>query len=531
MPNGVLLGRNQTLKGEIQKQIIDLTGEPQEKTVVPSMETVVVKPDVAKRLTKVTVLGVTSEIDENISPMNIRKGKTILGVEGNLEPDKPDQSKVVIPSVEEQVVRADTGYELASVTIEGVTSDIDENIQADNIRYGVEILGVVGSMEQKEDLDAELTEQDALLDVLEHKVNVLPIKEDIDEDLTTQESLISDIQKEIDNLPEPEIVDLSQATATESDVAKGKTFFSGNDEIKTGTLEVPDLSATTATTADVMQGKKFYNAQGEFVEGSYVSESKAGQILDGTVVSLTANDLRGATALKQYALSYCQSLQSVEIPNTVIKMEQGVFSQDRALISVTFEAGSQLTTIGSDVFRWCSKLELAEIPDKVTLIETYAFYGCTELKKIRIPASVTRIRQQAFYGCSSVEELTFAEGSQLTQIDQSAFYQISDSRQTKIDVDLSPCTQLTYIGNSAFGGASKIKNMTLPVNVTTIENNALPASGLETLTVLATTPPTLGTHSTMKKLTAVYIPKGTLSAYESATNWSAFTGKFVELEA
>lgn len=66
----------------------------------------------------VTVAAVTAAIDANIKPTNIRAGVTVLGVEGNLEPDKPDQTKTVTPSTAEQKVVADTGYELAEVTVE-----------------------------------------------------------------------------------------------------------------------------------------------------------------------------------------------------------------------------------------------------------------------------------------------------------------------------------------------------------------------------------------------------------------------------
>lgn len=50
------------------------------------------------------------------------------------------------PSTSSQTIEPSTGYDgLASVTIEAVTSAIDENIVAGNIKNGVTILGVTGS--------------------------------------------------------------------------------------------------------------------------------------------------------------------------------------------------------------------------------------------------------------------------------------------------------------------------------------------------------------------------------------------------
>lgn len=85
--------------------------------------------------------------DSNLVANNIRLGTTIFGVEGNLEADKPDQTKTVTPTIEEQVITPDTGYELASVTVEAVTSSIDSNIVAENIKKDVNILGVTGTYE------------------------------------------------------------------------------------------------------------------------------------------------------------------------------------------------------------------------------------------------------------------------------------------------------------------------------------------------------------------------------------------------
>lgn len=83
--------------------------------------------------------------DSNLVANNIRLGTTIFGVEGNLEADKPDQVKTVAPTTEEQLITPDTGYELASVTVEAVTNNIDSNIKAENIKKDVTILNITGT--------------------------------------------------------------------------------------------------------------------------------------------------------------------------------------------------------------------------------------------------------------------------------------------------------------------------------------------------------------------------------------------------
>lgn len=59
------------------------------------------------------------------------------------------QAKTVTPTQEQQTIVPDVGYTgLSSVVVNAVTSDIDENIIAGNIKEGVEILGVTGTYEQ-----------------------------------------------------------------------------------------------------------------------------------------------------------------------------------------------------------------------------------------------------------------------------------------------------------------------------------------------------------------------------------------------
>ena len=114
---------------------------------------------------KTKLQAILAEKETKLLPTNIRAGVTVMGVEGNLEPDKPDQNKTVTPSTQTQNVVADTGYELAQVTVNGVTSAIDNNIQAANIKKDVTILGVTGTLEEGTDTsDADAVASELIKD-------------------------------------------------------------------------------------------------------------------------------------------------------------------------------------------------------------------------------------------------------------------------------------------------------------------------------------------------------------------------------
>lgn len=92
---------------------------------------------------------VTSSIDPNIIADNIKAGVTILGVTGNYVGDSVEinnQKKSVTPTRTLQKATPDSGYTgMDEVTVYGVTSSIDSNITAGNIKSGVNILGVTGT--------------------------------------------------------------------------------------------------------------------------------------------------------------------------------------------------------------------------------------------------------------------------------------------------------------------------------------------------------------------------------------------------
>lgn len=146
------------IKPENIKEGIDILGVTGTYTGAKIQEPVVVKPDVIAKtvipnesydaLEAVIVTGVDNTIDENIKPENILKGKSILGVEGEVLPNdlKLQTEKRIAPTLNQQTITPDTGYDaLLKLIIDAVTSEIDPNIIAENIKNNITILGVTGT--------------------------------------------------------------------------------------------------------------------------------------------------------------------------------------------------------------------------------------------------------------------------------------------------------------------------------------------------------------------------------------------------
>ena len=95
-----------------------------------------------------TVRAVTAAIDVNIASNNIKEGVTILGVEGSHKGEKPEETFNVQPTTSDQTITPTEGSVFSGGTVHAVTSAIDSNIQPENIKQGVNILGVAGTLEE-----------------------------------------------------------------------------------------------------------------------------------------------------------------------------------------------------------------------------------------------------------------------------------------------------------------------------------------------------------------------------------------------
>lgn len=218
----VNIARQLRVEMEVQMAVIDKPVPVEQLTVAPSTATVEYYPSSGNYFDKVTANAVTSEIDGNIQPLNIRQGVTILGVEGNLEPDKPDQSKTVYPSTEQQVVVADTGFELAEVIVEPMI--LQEKI----------VEPTVGGQDIVADIGYDALSKVTLEPLALQSKEVTPTE--LTQNVTADSGYVGLSGVQVNPIPN-EYVDTSGGTITPSTVASGYIGYSqGSEVIGTATL-------------------------------------------------------------------------------------------------------------------------------------------------------------------------------------------------------------------------------------------------------------------------------------------------------
>lgn len=79
---------------------------------------------------------------------------------------------------------------------------------------------------------------------------------------------------------------------------------------------------------------------------------------------------------------------------------------NRSITSVTADMLGDISSIASYLFSDCDSLESIEIPNSVTRIRDHAFKHCVSLGSIEIPAGVILISDEAFNMCSALKSVT-----------------------------------------------------------------------------------------------------------------------------
>ena len=217
----------------------------------------------------------------------------------------------------------------------------------------------------------------------------------------------------------------------------------------------------------------------------------------------------GTVGIANYAFNKSETLQSIEIPNSVREIGYAAFYKCSTLQRVVlpddlkeipdfcFYQNTVLASLGNHL----TPLEdgVLRIPDSIESIGRSAFYKCTEegmvagsssgFDTVYIPASVKTIGDNAFLADSGIFTLTFEmEGAQLTTIGDKTFngcnnlveVTLPDSVETIGAYCFEKCYDLVTvnlggvkeIGSYAFSQCYALTSMHIPDSTVTIKDHA-----------------------------------------------------------
>ena len=247
-------------------------------------------------------------------------------------------------------------------------------------------------------------------------------------------------------------------------------------------------------------GKKLLKASSSLREKEYVVREGTEVICDGafswckSLQSITIPN--SVTSIGDEVFRWCKSLQSVTIPNSVTSIGDEAFSDCASLQSVTIP--NSVTKIGNYAFSWCKSLQSITIPNSVTSIGNRAFILCQSLQSVTIPNSVRNIGNNAFGGCNIC---FFICNSQYFQNDDVCLF---NKDKTAIVSRIKDCVNyiipnsVTSIGDDAFRWCESLQSITIPNSVTSIGDIAF---------------------SWCKSLQSITIPNSVTSIGDNAFSW------------
>lgn len=240
----------------------------------------------------------------------------------------------------------------------------------------------------------------------------------------------------------------------------------------------------------------------------------------------------------------CTKLPYVSFPSCLTTIGDFAFENCSSIASVNL-AATNISYVGKHAFKQCTNLETVYWSSKITEVKESTFYGCTKLNKVdKFENGIVKtIERYAFYRCEAMRYFFFP--STVKTVGECAFYNCLKI----VNIDLP---NATTIGKRAFMYCKNVNTITLSDNLKRIEDETFyyiqnPDYALTYIVIPAKvefigydafgccayvtevkcknpTPPTLssGAFGGLASNHKLYVPSGSLSTYQSNSQWKQF---------
>lgn len=158
-----------------------------------------------------------------------------------------------------------------------------------------------------------------------------------------------------------------------------------------------------------------------------IFSNKSGQIIDGTIVDLTAQDLKDTTHIRDSIFSKCVNLTSVTIPSNISTIGKFAFSECPSIAEVYCDSSDVVIDDAAKIFEnsGSNKGINLHFGNNVTKVPNNLFNAVyngngINIKHVVIPDNITTIGNRAFKDNPCLSSVTIGEN--VTSIEESAFH-------------------------------------------------------------------------------------------------------------
>ena len=190
----------------------------------------------------------------------------------------------------------------------------------------------------------------------------------------------------------------------------------------------------------------------------------------------------GVTYIGDNAFAYCYCIGQVSFPDTLTEIGDYSFYQAAELQSVVLPEG--LTRIGDNAFSLCGYPGLdgydftsVTLPSTIKSIGDGAFMMCGRLSSINLPYGLESIGKSAFASCTYLSNIEMPDS--VVSLGEGAFNSCNRLKYLRFsdNIQLLP----SNVFSAVEGKLKSMSEITLPLNLKTIEKNAINGKDLQTI--------------------------------------------------